>query len=176
MEDRRQQQTPSYNLDLFADRIHARDVATAVLHLIFFHRVFSTISPSTLDVLDLTLPRVIDNDLGALIDQRVNDLLRQLDVEVGGGGGYAGGGGTGGGGIGAGAGGGGGRGQIAIHFSEKKRRKGWFGNANDEEMVWESWLVSLTLASPRTESGEFLLRSHKPANSDKIRGGLSVLY
>lgn len=151
----RQTSTPSYNLDLFADRAHARDIATSILHLIFFHRVFSTITPSSLDVLDLTLPRVIDNDLGALVDQRVNDLLRALDVDVGQqqGGGYPGGGG--------GASGwqvGGGRGQIAIHFLERKRRKGWFGNANDEEMVWESWVVGLTLANPRTESGEFRSR------------------
>ncbi|KAL1302289.1 hypothetical protein AAFC00_002707 [Neodothiora populina] len=135
MEER---QTPEYALDLFADRTNARDVARGILHLIFFHRMFASITPSTLDVLDVALPRVIDNDLDAVVDQRVNDLLRQLDHDY--------------------PQQHGGRGQIAIHFSERKRRKGWFGNTNDDELIWETWIISFTMASPRTESDTYKVR------------------
>ena len=34
---------------------------------------------------------------------------------------------------------------------EKRRRKGWFGSAADEELVWERWVISLALANPKTE-------------------------
>lgn len=84
----------------------------------------------------MSLPIATDNDLGALVDQRVNDLLRQLDLDH------------------AQEQGGGGRGQLAITFMEKRRRKGWFGGNNDEEMVWERWLLNFTLATPRNEAGE----------------------
>lgn len=98
--------------------------------------MFASITPSTLDVLDVTLPRVVDNDLDAIVDQRVNDLLRQLDLDY--------------------PQQQGGRGQVAIYFSEKKRRRGWlFGNANEDEMTWETWIINFTMASPKTESGEY---------------------
>lgn len=100
--------------------------------------MFANITPATLDVLDVTLPRVIDNDLDAAVDQRVNDLLRQLDLDY--------------------PQQQGGRGQIAVHFSEKKRRRStWmFGNyTNEDEMIWETWIINFTMSStPRTESGK----------------------
>ena len=49
-------------------------------------------------------------------------------------------------------GGGSGRGQVTVQFGERKRRKGWFGGKADEEMVWETWVLDVTLASPRTEA------------------------
>lgn len=67
----------------------------------------------------------------------------------------AGGGGGGGGGNNNG-GGGGGRGQISVQFMEKtRRRKIWY--RGDEEVCWESWTIRVTVAEPRTESGEFLV-------------------
>lgn len=47
-----------------------------------------------------------------------------------------------------------GRGQIVIQFLEKRRRKGYFFQKGDEEVCWEQWTIDVTLAKPRTESGE----------------------
>lgn len=111
-----------------------------ILHLIFFHRVFIPVQPGTQDVLDMTLPYVIDSDLETLVDQRATSYVDSLSsnaplqqglkqrAE-------------------------GGRGQIVVQFMEKKRRKGWFGGKADEELIWESWVLDITLAVPRTDSG-----------------------
>jgi len=46
------------------------------------------------------------------------------------------------------------RGQIAVQFFEKRRRKAWF-TKGEEEVCWEQWTLDVTLATPRTESGEW---------------------
>lgn len=60
--------------------------------------------------------------------------------------------------------GGGVRGRIAVEFYEKKRRRSgmWFGGLagkGDEEVCWEIWTLDVTIATPRTESGEWSPRS-----------------
>jgi hypothetical protein len=113
-------------------------VWTGVLHFIFFHRYFPTIRPSTIDVLNLTLPYVPEPELENAIDTRVYQLTRQLSSSNSPNGGV--------------------RGQIAVQFFEKRRRKagglGWFGTAKaNEDVCWETWRLEITLATPRTESG-----------------------
>ena len=110
-----------------------------ILHTIFFHRYFPSIRPSSIEVLDLTLPLVADPELETLIDTRVGQLIRQLSStsspksSV--------------------------RGSLVVQFFEKKRRKGgglgWFtgGVKGDEEVCWESWCLEVTLATPKTEIG-----------------------
>jgi len=52
------------------------------------------------------------------------------------------------------------RGQIGVQFFEKRRRKagglGWFtsGGKAEEEICWEVWRLEVTLATPKTETGE----------------------
>ena len=111
-----------------------------ILHTIFFHRYFPSIRPSSIEVLDLTLPLVADPELETLIDTRVGQLIRQLSStsspksSV--------------------------RGSLVVQFFEKKRRNGggglgWFtgGAKGDEEVCWESWCLEVTLATPKTEIG-----------------------
>lgn len=99
-----------------------------------------------------------------MIEQRASALERQLDAErsagagAGAGLGLGGAGGIGGGG-GSGGSGGGGRGQIAVQFFEKRRRRAWLSRG-DEEVCWECWTVKVTVAEPRTESGESPLPFH----------------
>ena len=113
-----------------------------ILNTIFFHRYFPSLRPSTLEVLDLTLPFVTDPELETLIDTRVAQLIRQLSSTTSPKSSV--------------------RGQLAVQFSEKRRRKGgglgWFTGATkgDEEVCWEIWCLEVTLAMPRTEAGEFL--------------------
>lgn len=120
---------------------------SGVLNLIFFHRYFPSIRPVTFDVLDFTLPAINDADLETLIESRVSALVRQhLSSAAGGEDGKVGGGG-------------GVRGRIAVEFYEKKRRRSglWFGGLagkGEEEVCWEIWTLDVTIATPRTDSGE----------------------
>lgn len=116
-----------------------------VLNLIFFHRYFPSIRPTTFDVLDFTLPAINDEDLETLIESRISALVRQHSSSA----------------ASAHEGGGGVRGRIAVEFYEKKRRRSgiWFGGLagkGEEEVCWEVWNLDVTIATPRTESGMHL--------------------
>lgn len=115
-----------------------------ILHTIFFHRFFPSLTPRTREVLDLTLPYVDDDELETMIDQRASALERQLDAQRTSGS----------------AGNGGGRGQLAVQFFEKRRRKAWLSRG-DEEVCWECWTIKVTVAEPRTESGEPFLHPNQ---------------
>ena len=113
--------------------------------MIFFHRYFPSLRPSTIEVLDLTLPFVTDPELETLIDTRVYQLVRQLSSTTSPNSSV--------------------RGQIGIQFFEKRRRKagglGWFtgGGKAEEEICWEIWRLEVTLATPKTETGELGTRA-----------------
>ena len=115
-------------------------VRSAVLHTIFFHRYFPSIRPSLRDLphLEITLPYIAEPpEIEALIDARTTALVHQLTSSN-----------TPNGGV---------RGQVAARFFEKRRRKlGWLGGMGrgDEEVCWEEWLLEVTIARPRTESGK----------------------
>ncbi|KAF2158174.1 DUF1649-domain-containing protein [Myriangium duriaei CBS 260.36] len=135
MEERK---SPEYTLELLADRSCVKEIVKAILHTIFFHRYFTALTPTTHDLFDITLPVVSDVELETLIDQRATTLSRHFEIspysnpnasdQQGG------------------------RGQVVVQFMEKKRRKGWFGGKADDELVWESWVLDVTLATPRTDT------------------------
>ncbi|KOC07687.1 hypothetical protein AFLA70_15g004750 [Aspergillus flavus AF70] len=132
---------PEYFLEIFADTTTVRDVLKGVLNLIFFHRYFPSIRPTTFDVLDFTLPAINDEDLETLIESRISALVRQHSSSA----------------ASAHEGGGGVRSRIAVEFYEKKRRRSgiWFGGLagkGEEEVCWEVWNLDVTIATPRTES------------------------
>ncbi|KAL6164844.1 hypothetical protein ACJQWK_09564 [Exserohilum turcicum] len=133
MEPRRR---PEYNLDIFADAAFVKDVVKAILHTIFFHRYFTSISPLTRDLLDLTLPAIDDVDLETLIEQKTFALVRSIDSTHQPRG----------------------RGQIVVQFFEKKRRKTYFFAKADEDVCWEQWTLDVTLAQPRTETDALKVR------------------
>lgn len=126
----------------------------AILHTIFFHRFFPSITPQSREVLDITLPFVQDQELDTMIEKRAAELDRELSAERTHAPHSAGGVPVGG----------GGRGNVSVQFFEKKRRKTWYMRAayggGDEEICWESWTVKVTVAEPRTESGELLTLAH----------------
>ncbi|RMZ70963.1 DUF1649 domain [Pyrenophora seminiperda CCB06] len=133
MEPRRR---PEYNLEIFADAACVKDVVKAILHTIFFHRYFTSISPLTRDLLDLTLPAIDDVDLETLIEQKTFALVRAIDSTHQPRG----------------------RGQIVVQFFEKKRRKTYFFGKADEDVCWEQWTLDVTLAQPRTETDVLKVR------------------
>ncbi len=135
-----------------------------ILHTIFFHRFFPSLAPGSREVLDITLPFVDDAELDTMIEKRAAELARELDAER-----------THShssashaplhhhlsqqrGGAAAAVASNGGRGNISVQFFEKKRRKTWYMRAayggGDEEVCWECWTVKVTVAEPKTESGE----------------------
>ncbi|KAI0115910.1 hypothetical protein GGR51DRAFT_555786 [Nemania sp. FL0031] len=164
---RMERQVPQeFILEAFTDPASIKDVVRGILHTIFFHRFFPSLSPRSREVLDITLPFVDDAELDTMIEGRATELARELDAErthshssgpnvplhhhpsqLRGGGGGGGGGAPA-------ANSNGGRGNISIQFFEKKRRKAWFMGVGggDEEVCWESWTVKVTVAEPRTES------------------------
>jgi hypothetical protein len=120
--------------------------SAAILHTIFFHRYFTSISPLTRDLLDLTLPAIDDVDLETLIDQRTAALVRAIESthqQRG-------------------------RGQLVVQFFEKKRRKTYFFGKADEEVCWEAWTLDVTCATPRTETGMLLLTSGRPYSNPSL--------
>ncbi|PYI10017.1 DUF1649-domain-containing protein [Aspergillus sclerotiicarbonarius CBS 121057] len=134
---------PEYFLEVFADTTTVRDVLKGILNLIFFHRYFPSIRPTTFEVLDFTLPAINDVDLETLIDSRISTLVRQHSSVTSAPDGSGGGGGV--------------RGRIAVEFYEKRRRRSgiWFGGLagkGEEEVCWEVWNLDVTIATPRTES------------------------
>ncbi|KAG8629934.1 hypothetical protein KVT40_001553 [Elsinoe batatas] len=157
MEERK---APEYTLDIFADRSCVKDVVKAILHTIFFHRYFTPLEPKTQDLFDVTLPVVNDVELETLIDQRAVALARQFEISP-----YA----T----SGADARLDGGRGQVVVQFMEKKRRKGWFGGKADDELVWESWVLDVTLATPRSDTE--VVKARRAMESTLQRTALKII-
>ncbi|KAL8782022.1 MAG: hypothetical protein Q9203_000036 [Teloschistes exilis] len=107
--------------------------------------------PSSLEVLDLTLPVVADPELETLIETRVGQLVRQLSSTSSSTGGS--------------------RGELDVRFYEKRRRKasglgGWLTGTgkSDDEVCWEVWKLKITLTNPRTETERVtLLRAEGPS-------------
>ncbi|KAK5706724.1 hypothetical protein LTR97_001714 [Elasticomyces elasticus] len=132
---------PEFTLELSADRSNVKDVVKGIMHTVFFHRFFTPLTPATHDVLDTTLPYVSEDDIEELIETKATALVRSLDTassthtspQY-----NAKSNGTS-------------RGSLAIKFLEKKRRKGWFIAKADEETVWETWTIEVTLTSARSE-------------------------
>ncbi|KAL8741867.1 MAG: hypothetical protein Q9190_005574 [Brigantiaea leucoxantha] len=142
---------PEYILEVLADPTCIRDIVRGILHTIFFHRYFPSLRPSSLEVLDLTLPFVADQELETLIDTRVGQLIRQLSSTSSPKGGT--------------------RGEVGVRFFEKKRRKsggigGWLtGTGKSEEAIcWEVWKLNITLTTPRTEAERMtVMKAEAPA-------------
>jgi autophagy-related protein 101 len=118
--------------------------APAILHTIFFHRYFIPITPSSHDLLDMSLPIINDNELETLIDQRATSLTRAIELpdhgqqENGRSNGHSG------------------RAQITVQFFERqKKKKAYFFSKVDEEVCWETWTLDVTCATPRNETGGY---------------------
>lgn len=112
-----------------------------MLHLIFFHRYFTPLTPATHELLDLTLPYVSDVQVETQIEERATALQRQFDISSGAQGQRLDGG----------------RGQVVVNFLERRRKKGWFGACADDDQIWETWILQVNVASPRSEPGMMLL-------------------
>ncbi|KAL8945349.1 MAG: hypothetical protein Q9211_000119 [Gyalolechia sp. 1 TL-2023] len=153
---------PEYVLEVLADPTCVKDIVRGILHTIFFHRYFPSMRPSSLEVLDLTLPVVADPELETLIETRVGQLVRQLSSTSSPSGGS--------------------RGELGVRFFEKRRRKasglgGWLTGTgrSEEEICWEVWKLKITLTTPRTETGKACPPSDTGQYADLLRERMTLL-
>ncbi|EEB91888.1 hypothetical protein MPER_09683 [Moniliophthora perniciosa FA553] len=111
------------------DRFTAKEVLTAILHSILFHRLFGTVKPKTIEVLDVTTPGVSDPDMETLVSNKVDAFWKGVErgMEK--------------------------RGQITVTFAEKKNKKTWF-QVYEEEVPWEQWVINAEIRQHR-DSGMF---------------------
>jgi hypothetical protein len=108
----------------------------------------------------MTLPYVTEDDVEALVEQRANAVLRQIEDGGSTGGSSASTSGTtspistynaqqslsrGGGGHNSNN----NHVEIRVQFLERKRKKGWFGG--DEKSMWECWIIDLHVMTARSE-------------------------
>ncbi|KAF4578273.1 hypothetical protein EYR40_001566 [Pleurotus pulmonarius] len=115
-------------IDLILDRQTARDVLNGILHAILFHRLFGTIKPKTLEVLDVTMPGVSDPETEQLVADKVAAFWKGIENGASK------------------------HGQISVTFSHKQPRKSWFQvYMGDEEVPWEQWIINVELRQPKSE-------------------------
>ncbi|GJE99598.1 autophagy-related protein [Phanerochaete sordida] len=117
---------PIVKIDLSLERRTARDVLTAVLHSILFHRLFGTLKPEIREVLDVSMPAVDDPEIKQLVDLKVDAFWKGVESDVNK------------------------RGQFIVTFSEKRSRKSWF-LVSEEEVPWEQWVVNAEIRPPIPE-------------------------
>ncbi|KAH8833934.1 autophagy-related protein [Flagelloscypha sp. PMI_526] len=121
---------PIISIDLILDQQNTRPVLSAVLHSILFHRLFGHVKPQTFEVLDVTMPGVVDPEMESLIKSKVDAFWKGVQ-----------------------AGGAVKKGQISVKFCERRQKKtGWFTVMGGEEDVpWEQWLITAEVRqySPR---------------------------
>lgn len=106
-----------------------KEVTKALLHTIFFNRLFGQISPKTYELLDLSLPLVDDAEIESLVEERATEYvgaLRNTSAAD--------------------------PASLVLEFYEKKTRKAWFSRA-EEEICWESWSIKIKVTpTSRTEA------------------------
>ncbi|KAG1786469.1 uncharacterized protein HD556DRAFT_1052295 [Suillus plorans] len=71
--------TSDATLAQILDRHSAKEVPTAILHSILFHRLFGTVKPQTFEVLDVTMPGVSDPEMEQLVTEKVDILERHRE-------------------------------------------------------------------------------------------------
>ncbi|KAL5533546.1 hypothetical protein ACEPAG_6 [Sanghuangporus baumii] len=118
--------TPIITIDLVLDRLTTKDVLRALLHAILFHRLFGTIKPQAMEVLDVTVPGVKDAQVEMLIDEKVDAFWKGVENGTNK------------------------RGQITITFAEKRQKKLWF-TMGEEEVPWEKWIINAEVRHPKTD-------------------------
>ncbi|KAG2033004.1 autophagy-related protein [Suillus americanus] len=119
---------PTVTIDVILDRHSAKEVLTAILHSILFHRLFGTVKPQTFEVFDVTMPGVSDPEMEQLVTEKVDIFWKGIESGANK------------------------RGQMIVTFSEKKAKKSWFQvYVGEEEVPWEQWIVNAEMRQPKSE-------------------------
>eukprot|EP00123_Amoebidium_parasiticum_P000479 comp112502_c0_seq1/m.48841 comp112502_c0_seq1/g.48841 ORF comp112502_c0_seq1/g.48841 comp112502_c0_seq1/m.48841 type:complete len:204 (-) comp112502_c0_seq1:420-1031(-) len=127
---------------------HMKEVVTAVLHTIIFHRAFGEVIPITQDCRYLSSSYVAckDDAIAAGVEEKVERFCQGMargpfsqDEK---------------------------RGQLVIQFHDKRQRTTMFGFQKTEVAVWEEWVIAVRLLNlPDEEHPAF----SQQAEADLIR-------
>ncbi|KAJ3525296.1 hypothetical protein NMY22_g10635 [Coprinellus aureogranulatus] len=135
---------PTITLDLILDRVYTKEVLHGVLHSILFHRLFGTIKPQTIEVLDVTMPGVDNPEMEQLVNEKVDAFWKGIE-------------------------GGSKRGQILVTFSERKPKKSWFQvYMGEEDVPWEQWIINAELRQLKSDQERASLHSALSSTLTKI--------
>ncbi|KAF9583615.1 hypothetical protein BGW38_009030 [Lunasporangiospora selenospora] len=108
------------------ERSLLRDVLSAILHTILFHRVFANIRPRDIDILDLTIPIIDDPELDRLVEEKVVAFMRAVDSTPQN------------------------KGQIGLMFYEKRTKRAWF-TSSSSDVCWEQWAITINVVTNSNE-------------------------
>ncbi|EGN93571.1 hypothetical protein SERLA73DRAFT_189272 [Serpula lacrymans var. lacrymans S7.3] len=119
---------PIVTIDVVLDRRTAKEVLHAILHSILFHRLFGLVKPQSFEVLDVTMPGVVDQEMEQLVNDKVDIFWKGIEGGVNK------------------------RGQILVIFSEKRPKKSWFQvYMGEEEVPWEQWIINAEMRQPKSD-------------------------
>ncbi|KAH7100933.1 DUF1649-domain-containing protein [Auriculariales sp. MPI-PUGE-AT-0066] len=68
-------QQPLVTLQVTADRVHGREILRGLLHAVLFHRLLGIIKPATIEVLDVTIPKIDDPKIDAMVNAKADALI-----------------------------------------------------------------------------------------------------
>ncbi|CED82806.1 Uncharacterized conserved protein [Phaffia rhodozyma] len=108
------------------ERTQVKDVLRALLLAILFQRTYSTVSPTTLDVLGITFSIPNDPELAKTVTDRVDAFWRTIGSVRNW------------------------NGQISLIFSEKRPKKTWFAKG-EEDVAWEKWILNVQVQTGQSE-------------------------
>lgn len=131
-------QPPVITIDVVIERVAAKEVLSALLHAVLFHRLLGLVKPTTYEILDVTLPAVQDAGIKQLVDDKVNAFWRAVES------------------------GRQKRGQLMLTMAEKRQKK-WtvaqIFSPVEEDVTWEEWVINAELRQPLTDRDRQALNS-----------------
>ncbi|KIJ37180.1 hypothetical protein M422DRAFT_76132 [Sphaerobolus stellatus SS14] len=143
--DRDTSKPPVIPIDVVVERQMAKEVLSALLHAILFHRLLGLVKPRTSEILDVTLPAVKDPEIEQLVNDKVHAFWRSVES------------------------GRQKRGQIILTLAEKRQKKYLFSTV-EEEVMWEEWVINAELRQPVNERDRQSINSNlSTALSEALR-------
>ncbi|KAF8930874.1 hypothetical protein EDD21DRAFT_376699 [Dissophora ornata] len=115
-------QPVTFPVELTVERVLLREALQAILHTILFHRVFATIKPKDMDILDLTIPTIDDPEVDRLVEEKIAAFIKAADSNPQS------------------------KGQIGVMFYEKRTKRAWYGSTSSE-VCWEQWAITINIVT-----------------------------
>ncbi|KAH7100930.1 DUF1649-domain-containing protein [Auriculariales sp. MPI-PUGE-AT-0066] len=90
-----------------------------LLHAVLFHRLLGIIKPATIEFLDVTIPKIDDPKIDAMVNAKADAVYRAIDLANNK------------------------KGQLIVTFADRVTKKSWF-SSGEEDVTWEQWLLDIT--------------------------------
>ncbi|KAH7100907.1 DUF1649-domain-containing protein, partial [Auriculariales sp. MPI-PUGE-AT-0066] len=127
---------------------HGREILRGLLHAVLFHRLLGIIKPATIEVLDVTIPKIDDPKIDAMVNAKADAVYRAIDLANNK------------------------KGQLIVTFADRVTKKSWF-SSGEEDVTWEQWLLDITaVAHPIPASNA---EAFTNAQSDMLTRALRII-